>query len=116
MSNQKKCWCTRIARKLTSERGDTLVEALTAILIGGLALLMLAQAISSATNIVRRTQGAMDDYYTQATTLAGTDSSSGYLTLKNGNNPMRVGTESETNVDITVYSTQEKGEDVICYV
>ena len=54
----------RIMAKLRSQAGESIAETLVATLIAALALLMLAGAVSSASNIITRSNDAMNDYYT----------------------------------------------------
>ena len=49
--------------RLKSEAGESIGETLVALLIGSLALLMLAGAVSSAGRIVNTSKTAMEDYY-----------------------------------------------------
>lgn len=105
----------RLAGRLSSERGDSLVEALTAILIGGLALLMLAQAITSAARIVTSSQDYMVDYYSEANRLAGASNGTANFKLvrqvSGVDKPMAIG-ENPT-IDVTWY--QNADESVVCY-
>lgn len=65
----------RIRRQLNNESGETLVETLVSILIGTLALILLANAITTAKNIVTTSEKAMDEHYTAEDKLASEDSS-----------------------------------------
>ena len=51
-------------KKLRSTAGESIGETLIALLISALALVMLAGAVSSASNIITRSNDAMNDYYT----------------------------------------------------
>ena len=51
-------------KKLRSTAGESIGETLVALLISALALVMLAGAVSSASNIITRSNDAMNDYYT----------------------------------------------------
>ena len=51
-------------------RGESLVEVLTSIVIGGLALLMLGMAISSASRMAIDSREAMTDYYQASNAIA----------------------------------------------
>lgn len=105
----------RLASRLSSERGDSLVEALTAILIGGLALLMLAQAITSAARIVTSSQDYMVDYYSEANGLVGASNDTASFKLvrqvSGVDKPMAIG-ENDT---IPVIWYQDADESVVCY-
>ena len=50
-------------KKLRSTAGESIGETLIALLISALALVMLAGAVSSASNIITRSNDAMNDYY-----------------------------------------------------
>ena len=50
-------------KKLRSTAGESIGETLVALLISALALVMLAGAVSSASNIITRSNDAMNDYY-----------------------------------------------------
>ena len=54
---------TKGKKKLASRRGETIGETLIALLISALAMLMLAGAISSASNMLTRNRSSMDTYY-----------------------------------------------------
>lgn len=53
----------RIRAKLTSKAGDSIGETLVALLIGSLALVMLAGAVSSGARVIFRSEKKMDEYY-----------------------------------------------------
>lgn len=62
--------------KAEAEHGETLAEVLVAILISSLSLLMLATAIASSTNIVRKAIKISEDYREANNALAeGTNAS-----------------------------------------
>ena len=54
----------KMLKKLRSTAGESIGETLIALLISALALGMLAGAVSSASNIITRSNDAMNDYYT----------------------------------------------------
>lgn len=54
----------KMLKKLRSTAGESIGETLVALLISALALVMLAGAVSSASNIITRSNDAMNDYYT----------------------------------------------------
>lgn len=54
----------KMLKKLRSTAGESIGETLIALLISALALVMLAGAVSSASNIITRSNDAMNDYYT----------------------------------------------------
>ena len=53
----------KIRDKLNSSRGETISETLVALLISSMALVMLAGAITSASNVVERSRKKLDEYY-----------------------------------------------------
>lgn len=106
-------------KKGEGERGDTLIEALTAILIGGLSLLMLAQAMASASSIVKSSETHMDSYYERASDMTKGDAGntgSTTLTLTEGDTTLHVGAE-ESPLSVTWYRYQIPNQDgfVVCY-
>ena len=50
-------------RGTRSTRGESLTEVLVAVAIGGLALIMLAMAISTASSMAAQSRAFMNDYY-----------------------------------------------------
>ena len=76
----------RIVRKLRSVRGETIAEVLVSTLIGALAVLMLAMAISVASKIVIDNRESMDQYYTESNVRAEGASGISYsdLIIKSG--------------------------------
>ena len=65
-------------KKLRSTAGESIGETLIALLISALALVMLAGAVSSASNIITRSNDAMNDYYTNI----GTGETQWYSAIK----------------------------------
>lgn len=62
----------RLAARIQSLRGETLIETLAAILVATLAMVMLANAIGIAQSIVVRGREAANEHYEAETTLATT--------------------------------------------
>ena len=60
----------RLLAKLRSRAGDTIAELLIALLISSLAMVMLAGAVSSASNMIRRGNDAMTAYFTEDNAMA----------------------------------------------
>ncbi len=71
----------RIVRKLRSVRGETIAEILVSTLIGALAVLMLAMAISVSSRIVAHNRASMDQYYTESNAVAEGTSGISYSDL-----------------------------------
>lgn len=76
--NSKNCASRR------GTRGETITEALVSILIGGLALLMLATVIASAVNIVSGTRTSLEEYAQNGTSLALYDADSDSVSKSDG--------------------------------
>ena len=53
----------KITNKLNSQSGETIGETLVATLIAALALVMLAGAVSSGSNIILESKDKMNEYY-----------------------------------------------------
>ncbi len=53
----------KIRNKLNSQSGETIGETLVATLIAALALVMLAGAVSSGSNIILESKDKMNEYY-----------------------------------------------------
>lgn len=53
----------KLLKKLGSKAGESIAETLVATLIAALALVMLAGAIGSASNIITGSRNAMKSYY-----------------------------------------------------
>ena len=73
----------RICRKLRSKAGETIAEVLISLLISSVALILLAQMIGAATNMVTSSENTLKAYYEESNNLAQqtTGSSSASVTL-----------------------------------
>ena len=60
----------KIIARLRGRAGESIGETLVALLIGSLALLMLAGAVSSAGRVVNTSKTAMEDYYAAESTMS----------------------------------------------
>lgn len=67
----------QIAKKLRSRAGETIAETLVALLVGTLALMILAGMITATANIIRTSEEKMDDYYEECAKLATFNAESG---------------------------------------
>ena len=99
------------------QRGETITEVLVAMVIAGLALLMLATAIAAATNIISNSRQSMETYYKASNGLAeySEQASAGGVTKMSGSVTVKVsgdtgtgatislGGDGGTSVPITVY-------------
>lgn len=90
----------RILKKLGNEQGETLAEALVAILVSSLAMLMLSTAISGSFSIVRDSIETMKTYYDGLIDLANhtktVDTNSSYT----GTVTIQVGGAAGSSVDV----------------
>ena len=59
----KKGFSSQIGNKLRSRSGESISETLVALVISSLALVMLAGAISAASNMVTKTRVKLEKYY-----------------------------------------------------
>ena len=104
----------RICKRLRSRAGETIAEVLIALLISSLALVILAQMITSASNMVQTSERAMKDYYSGNNKLAKQteNGTSATATLKMGES----GTLN-TSTSILYFENDKKlgGIDVIAY-
>lgn len=103
--------------KIRSQRGETLVEALVAILISSLGMLMLATAISTAKNLVLDSKDAMETYYeNESKNIVQCTSPSGSgKTATISNDGGESGTTEVTINGITFYEAKVGGRTVTFY-
>jgi len=102
----------RSKAKLWSQSGETIGETLVALLISALALMMLAGAVSAATNMVVRSKAKTTEYYTEDAKLMNAVSGAKSTTVTL--------TDSENSVSQTVTANYAEnttlgGVDVIAY-
>lgn len=100
---------SKFARRLASARGESITEVLVAIVIGAMAILLMAMAISASSNMVSKGREAMDEYYAANEKLASGDGAatfSGTVTIKDG------GTEI-VKAGVEGYSTDQFNGDLI---
>lgn len=98
----------KILVKLSSNKGESITEVLTASLVIALALIMLVTMTMSAFRLTRKAEDAYNNYYdseNNAETSAGQKVSGCSLKLKHGE------TEQEEN-DVTFY---KNGDDIITF-
>ena len=60
----------QIAGKLRSRKGETIAETLVSLLVGCLALMVLAGMIAATARLVRTSEDKMDEYYVESAKLA----------------------------------------------
>lgn len=89
--------------KARSNRGETLTEVLVSIVIAGLAILMLAMAISAATSSNLHSQKAIDEYFQESNGIAtsSTNNGTGSVSLKtSGGVTVHLNDENSVNYHI----------------
>ncbi len=95
----------RVINKIRNCSGETIGETLVALLIGALALTMLAGAVASGARIIIRSREKMTEYYSNNNKITTEDTSvaTGPLTvsLKEGSNTVYL---KEDKNDVTVLS------------
>ena len=99
--------------RLGSSRGESLIEVLVAIVVSGLAILMLATVIASATTINKTSREAMNGYYDKSNAIAETSDSngSGTVTLGSGGDEIPL---DKSNVRYYI-EEQDDGTPVVKY-
>ena len=105
--------------RIRSSSGETIGETLVALLIGSLALAMLAGAIASGARIIIRSREKMADYYSNNNkiTMEDTSVSSGQLdvSFKEESDTVYL-VESQNNIIASSYTNSTfEGTDVISY-
>ena len=71
-------------KKLRSRSGESIAETLIALLVSALALMMLAGAVSAATNVVTKSKAKMTEYYAADQLLTEAAKSTNTLTVTMG--------------------------------
>lgn len=84
-----------IQNMIDNQHGETLIEALVAILVSSVGMLMLATAISSGLNIINTSKNAINTYYVSQDDLVNRREST------EGSN----GTVAKDNIDISITAT-----------
>ena len=110
------------------QRGETITEVLVAMVIAGLALLMLATTIATSSNIVRNSRESMESYYSMGNQLAAYEASddtitTSPLTMTLSNDlgfaiqPTGAGAGSAIkSISVTAYAGEDAGNTVVSYV
>ena len=112
---------TNIMKKLRSRAGETITETLLSVLIGALALVMLAGAVSTASRVITTSRDKLNKYYDTTETVINKvyrDESpiSGTVTIKSGDTVTdQVDINYDLNTEfgsmtIVVYKMEEKSE------
>lgn len=92
-------WKQTLRTRLRNERGETITEVLAAIVISGLAILMLATVISAAVHMNKVSSEAMNDYYTANDTVAqGSSTIMGTISITLNDSPIALSDEPSITV------------------
>ena len=113
---QQSGFASRIRLALRNTHGETITEVLVAMVIVGLALLMLAVVIASSSSIVKKDREYMEDYYETGNALAtysGNPKYKGKLTVTLSGTPVKLSSESGNTISIEVYADED--ESVVSY-
>ena len=113
---QQSGFASRIRLALRNTHGETITEVLVAMVIVGLALLMLAVVIASSSSIVKKDREYMEDYYETGNALAsysGNPKYEGKLTVTLSGTPVKLSSESGNTISIEVYADED--ESVVSY-
>lgn len=111
----------KISTKLKNRKGETLTEVLVSLLIGTLALALLAAMIGSSTRIIRTSETSMVQYYEQNNRLeeraSGDEDASGKVSCssESGTSTVRL-SPGKDSVSVKCYVNQKAGKSpVISY-
>ena len=107
---QQSGFTSRIRLALRNTHGETITEVLVAMVIVGLALLMLAVVIASSSSIVKKDREYMEDYYETGNALAmysGDPKYEGTLTVTLSGTPVKLSPESGNSISIDVYADED---------
>ena len=99
-------------------RGESLVEVLTSIVIGGLALLMLGMAISTASHMAMDSRNAMNNYYQAGNAIASgsaTELGDGAVSLAQGEDKSLKLVSSDESIQATYYRGGALGSDTVVF-
>ena len=92
--------------KLLDQAGESIAETLVALLVSVLALTMLAGAITTSSNIVKKSKDKLGAYYTQNESLVEMSSESGSATITISETTTGAGVSdklSDQKKDVTYY-------------
>ena len=111
----------RIASRVRNQRGETITEALVSVLIGGLALLMLAVVISATSRMMFDSNAEMNKYYQESNAMAAHETASegsgstGKLGVEVDGAPVKISDDSESEVDVKYREGEVAGKPVVSY-
>ena len=105
-------WKQTIRAWLRNERGESITEVLVAIVISGLAILLLATAISAAVNTNNASRRAMNEYYAANNNVVqGGTTKSGTVSIALNGSTVSLG--NTANIPITCRIGQQVNDTVI---
>ncbi len=108
MSEVKK----RVIDKLRAQTGESIAEVLIALLVSAVALMLLANMITSATSIITGNREAFDNYVTAGNALMAHEgtASSGTVTFKSDNTEMKLTDDllSSSKITVTYYANTNR--------
>lgn len=109
-------WKNAIRAKARSERGESITEVLVAIVVSGLAILMLATVIATAVNVNQASRKAMNDYYAANNdVVSGALTTTGTVTLTSDG--ASVSLAGDSSISVTCYAGEQAGDTpVVSYV
>lgn len=109
----------KMRKRVRDEQGETITETLVSVLIGGLALLMLAVVLATANHIVMDSRHAMDDYYAttnkMATTSGNTDGTVTVALTQSNAAGTGSTTLASTSVNVNYVIDEITGKTVVSY-
>ena len=105
-----------LANKVSSQAGETLVEALVALTVAALCLVMLAMTIAVSTKFVAEGAVTADNYYAQSNVLAmaPADGTASIRVTVSGDGSATA-TSSTVAVDYELYENIPGGGDAVSY-
>jgi len=100
----------RLIDKLRSQAGESIAEVLIALLVSAVALMLLANMITSATSIVTGSREAFDKYVTAENALVSHEGtrSSGTVSFKCDGVSMKLTDTSATSIGVYDYSNTSR--------
>ena len=107
-------WKQTIRTWLRNDRGESITEVLVAIVISGLAILLLATAISAAVNTNNASRRAMNEYYAANNNVVqaqGSTTKDGTVSITLNGSAVSLG--NTANIPITCRIGQQVNDTVI---
>ena len=104
---------SRIRCRMHDRKGDSIAEALIALTIAALSLVMLATMIASGSKFVQQSENYMRDFYQAENSMFNTSVGSGTYTLRqSGTSVTGLAT---TSGNVNYYSYSAGGETIFAY-